>query len=270
MTAQETKVVNGIKSTLASTMAAGATSFQVASAAGFPAVPFYVCIDPLDPAKREYMLVDDEISGTTLTLSDVSQRNLAGSAGAVEHASGAEVRVSPPMAQLFEDIHDRVDAHLADTADAHDASAISYAGGTGMSATDVEAAIDELATEKSNTTHTHDSAWSKTVAVQGEVKVPSGAVDYLVPFTVHVESGETLTITKVYDAVRSGTSVTYKLTKNGVDEITGLSATTTHNSTDTADFTVVDGDRLAVVVTAVSGTPDGLEVTICGTTSSID
>lgn len=41
-------------------------------------------------------------------------------------------------------------AHLADAADAHDASAISYAGGTGMSATDVEAAIDELATEKAN------------------------------------------------------------------------------------------------------------------------
>jgi hypothetical protein len=42
-------------------------------------------------------------------------------------------------------------AHLADTSDAHDASAISYAGGTGISATNVEAAIDELATEKLNT-----------------------------------------------------------------------------------------------------------------------
>lgn len=41
-------------------------------------------------------------------------------------------------------------AHLADTSDAHDASAVSYGGGTGMSATDVEAAIDELATEKAN------------------------------------------------------------------------------------------------------------------------
>lgn len=40
--------------------------------------------------------------------------------------------------------------HTGDTVDAHDASAISYAGGTGMSATDVEAAIDELATEKAN------------------------------------------------------------------------------------------------------------------------
>lgn len=38
-----------------------------------------------------------------------------------------------------------LDAHINDTSDAHDASAISYAGGTGMSATDVEGAIDELA-----------------------------------------------------------------------------------------------------------------------------
>lgn len=41
--------------------------------------------------------------------------------------------------------------HIADASAAHAASAISYAGGTGMSATDVEAAIDELATEKANT-----------------------------------------------------------------------------------------------------------------------
>lgn len=45
---------------------------------------------------------------------------------------------------------DAIAAHLADGSDAHDASAISYAGGTGMSAIDVEAAIDELATEKAN------------------------------------------------------------------------------------------------------------------------
>jgi hypothetical protein len=41
-----------------------------------------------------------------------------------------------------------VNAHTSDTVDAHDASAISYAGGTGLSATDVEGALDELANEK--------------------------------------------------------------------------------------------------------------------------
>jgi hypothetical protein len=52
--------------------------------------------------------------------------------------------------------------HISDTSGAHAASAISYAGGTGMSATDVEAAIDELATEKTDdsalTTHLNDTS----------------------------------------------------------------------------------------------------------------
>ena len=47
-----------------------------------------------------------------------------------------------------------LDAHVSDSSAAHAASAISYAGGTGMSATDVEAAIDELATEKQNALRT--------------------------------------------------------------------------------------------------------------------
>jgi len=49
----------------------------------------------------------------------------------------------------------KVDAHKNQAVDAHDAAAISYAGGTGISATNVEAAIDELATEKSNVGHGH-------------------------------------------------------------------------------------------------------------------
>lgn len=48
------------------------------------------------------------------------------------------------------EVLDEVQAHEADTSAAHAASAISYNGGTGMSATDVEAAIDELATEKAD------------------------------------------------------------------------------------------------------------------------
>lgn len=270
MTAQETKVVNAVKTTLSSTMASGATSLAVASATGIPAVSFYIGIDMTDPAKREIMLIDQSVVGTTLSMSNVNKRNLSGSAGAVEHASGAEVRISPVVAQLFDDIHDRIDAHVDDTDDAHDASAISYAGSSGLSAANVEAALDELDTEKSATTHTHGFAWSKTLGVQGEIKVPSGAVDYLPGFTVAVESGEVLTITEVYDQIRAGTSATYKITKNGSDQVTGIVATTTNNATDVSDFTVVHGDRLAIVVTAVSATPDGLEVTLCGTLGSVD
>ncbi len=45
--------------------------------------------------------------------------------------------------------------HVDDTTDAHDATAISYAGSTGISATNVEGAIDELDAEKAPTSHGH-------------------------------------------------------------------------------------------------------------------
>lgn len=43
-----------------------------------------------------------------------------------------------------------LDAHVNDPADAHDAAAVSYQGATGIAATDVEGALDELAAEKAN------------------------------------------------------------------------------------------------------------------------
>ena len=61
-------------------------------------------------------------------------------------------------------------AHLADATAAHAAAAISYDGGTGMSATDVEAAIDELATEKADSvspTFTPTNAATVVLTVQG-------------------------------------------------------------------------------------------------------
>lgn len=71
---------------------------------------------------------------------------LAANISSVPAGSLAAANVQAALNELDGD----VTAHLADTVDAHDASAISYAGGTGMAATDVEAALDELATEKAN------------------------------------------------------------------------------------------------------------------------
>lgn len=112
MTAQKTNRVNAIATTLSGTMGVTATSFGVTSASGFPAVPFYAVIDPLDVAKREYVLVDASVVGTTLTVTGLSKRYLAGSAAGsgISHAAGAVVRISPPMAQLFDDLDDRIDA----------------------------------------------------------------------------------------------------------------------------------------------------------------
>lgn len=82
--------------------------------------------------------------GTTYT-ADESTITLVGSQFSV--VTGG---ITPTQLSFDPATQTELDAHLNDTGDAHDASAISYAGGTGMSATDVEAAIDELATEKAN------------------------------------------------------------------------------------------------------------------------
>lgn len=112
--------------------------------------------------------------------------------------------------------------------------------------------------------HTHTLRLPHTWAIPGEVKVPSGDTDFIVPFFVPVISGATVRIASVRYKINSGTSVTCKVQKNGVDAtgLTGLSATTTAATTDPADITLADGDQLALVVTAVSGTPKNLTFTI--------
>jgi hypothetical protein len=52
------------------------------------------------------------------------------------------------MVTAINEIHGEIDAHIADTVDAHDASAISNVPAGGIAATTVQAAINELDTEK--------------------------------------------------------------------------------------------------------------------------
>lgn len=66
-----------------------------------------------------------------------------------EVASTGETGIYAGGSAVVADLAD-LDAHVTDPADAHDASAISYAGSAGLSATDVEAALDELDTEKTS------------------------------------------------------------------------------------------------------------------------
>jgi hypothetical protein len=80
-----------------------------------------------------------------------------GAAWDFAYAVGTEFALRTDVEAALDELQTDVDtrattaaltAHIDDTADAHDASAISYNGGTGMAATDVEAALDELATGK--------------------------------------------------------------------------------------------------------------------------
>jgi hypothetical protein len=97
----------------------------------------------------------------------------------------------------------------------------------------------------------------------GAVNVPSGQTDLIPPAYVAIRSTDTATLVKVRYRIDAGTSVTFKLQKNGSDitGATGLSATTSGGTTTLGTAaTLADGDLISVVVTAVSGSPTNLTV----------
>lgn len=103
-----------------------------------------------------------------------------------------------------------------------------------------------------------------TWAVAGEIKVPSGDADFIVPFFIKVPSGQSVKLISARHKINSGTSATCKLTKNGSDitGFTSISVITTASDTDPSDVTLANNDLIALVVTAVSGTPINLTFTI--------
>lgn len=100
------------------------------------------------------MVTGNSESGVTVTYDDTG--------GKLDFAFAADMATQAEL-----------DAHINDTTAAHAASSISYAGGTGMSATDVEAAIDELANEKADLTYVDGLA--QGVAFKESVRVASTA-----------------------------------------------------------------------------------------------
>lgn len=104
-----------------------------------------------------------------------------------------------------------------------------------------------------------------TWAIYGAVAVPSGDTDFILPFFVPVPSGQGVVVVGARHKINSGTSVTATVNKNG-SAITGLSAlsitTTATTSTATAGNVCADGDALALVVSAVSGSPKNMTFTL--------
>jgi hypothetical protein len=102
--------------------------------------------------------------------------------------------------------------------------------------------------------------------IPGEIRVQSGTTDYILPFYVSLATGESKKLAKLTYLINSGTSVTFKVQRNGVDVtgLTGLSATTTAASTTvpSGGLVLADGDCIQLVVTAVSGAPQNLTATL--------
>jgi len=103
-----------------------------------------------------------------------------------------------------------------------------------------------------------------TWTIPGEIKVPSGATDYLGPKMIYLETGQTAKIAKVYSKIYSGTSVTLDLyyDGSGATGFTGMSVVTGGTTTDPTDLAVVNAKEIRPVVTGVSGTPTWMTVNV--------
>ena len=103
-----------------------------------------------------------------------------------------------------------------------------------------------------------------TFTVGGPVNVQVGQVDYILPFFVKVPSTQTVKLISARHRINSGTSATAKVQVNGSDAtgFTGMSVTTTSADTDPTDITLSNNDVVSLVVTAVSGSPQNMSVTV--------
>lgn len=104
---------------------------------------------------------------------------------------------------------------------------------------------------------------SQTYSVSGALAVPSGATNFLPPFFMPVPSGQTCKLVGVTAAIRGGTSVTLSVDQNGfaVSGLGSLSVTPTAGFTAaTTPPSVSDGDAFAPVISAITGSPDGLSL----------
>jgi hypothetical protein len=99
-----------------------------------------------------------------------------------------------------------------------------------------------------------------TVAISGAV----AATDRFPGFIVPVRAGMTVKLARVLHRIRSGTSLTFTVNRNGaaVTGLTGLVAGSTQTNTDPADVTLADGDYLEVVPSAVAGAPTDFTATV--------
>ena len=103
---------------------------------------------------------------------------------------------------------------------------------------------------------------TKNFIIGGPIAVAIGDTNYIPPVFVTVPSGVTQSLKQCRYLIHAGTSVTFKLQQNGADitGFTGLTATGTAAQTSPTAVPVADGDLIAVVVTAVAGSPMNMTI----------
>lgn len=144
--------------TLFSSINDSATIMQVAAGKGdnFPAVTggsgdyFIVTMEnasgDIELIKVSHRAVGSDVMGSVAFPNERSWGVAAARAWNVGDA--VDCRLPAEVLQLILNAQEQLDAHIADPSAVHAASAINYLGASGISATDVEGALDELDAEK--------------------------------------------------------------------------------------------------------------------------
>jgi hypothetical protein len=127
----------------------------------------------------------------------------------------------------------------------------------------------KLPTEKAVKTYARPAGaivWyeTKTFTIPDAIAVPSGETDFIPPIIIALRTGQTAKVVKAVHKINAGTSATVKLQKNGADltGFTGIEVKSEKKTTDPEDQSVADGDLLALVVTAISGSPKNLSFAV--------
>lgn len=103
-----------------------------------------------------------------------------------------------------------------------------------------------------------------TFSIPGAIAVPAGTADWIPPFFVELQTGETCSLVLTRHVLQnSGATVTCKIQLNGVDTaLAGISVTDTATSTNPSAIALVNDDRINLIVTAVTGTPIGMSFSV--------
>lgn len=214
------------------------TTLTVSSTTGYPTAPFTLGLER--GTANEEVVLCTALSATTFTVT----RGYNGTSGKA-HAIGASVEHTVAAID-YDEANLHVNATL--TSDDPHPQYVTAAEGTAS-----------YATAGHTHTFTKTTRLPHTWAISGEIKVPSGDTDYILPFFVPIPSGQTVTVRGARYRINSGTSATVTLQKRTSGTATaistGLSVTTTETSTTGLTTTLADNDRLEIVVTAVSATP---------------
>jgi hypothetical protein len=102
-----------------------------------------------------------------------------------------------------------------------------------------------------------------TYALQGPLVVGTGAANDVPPFRVPV-TGMVKLVRVVGATLSNSCTIDIKQNGSGVSGLTGLSVTTSATTfTPSGSVTVADLDSFDIVITAISGSPNGLGLTFC-------